>query len=142
VSRQTLAEYDQIYGQLNRLWEKACKYIIRGTKSSAGFSSYEVLEERPGEVRLRVFGALAYVRFKHDLENGFLEYGALKMSPQGEVKEYLEVASLKFDTLGNTEEHFDINGEMDFSNLHLKTLAKGMKEIVRLHFDLPKKAAQ
>jgi hypothetical protein len=138
MSRQKLAEYDAQYKKIRRGWEQARDQIISSTRA-AGFDSYQIVNESVGdELRIMVCGALAYIRFKHDLTHGFLEYGVLKMHADGEHEERIKIEVFQFDTLGNVAQHWSLKpgSGSEFSELHLRTLAEKTSDILWLFFDL------
>jgi hypothetical protein len=133
----TLSKYVEKYTKLWAWWEKARSAITMAAKTSAGVELYQVVPaDIIDEVRLRVCGALAYVRFRHDLENGRLEYGVLLTSADGRSVKYRRVKNVDFDERGNVGEHyhFDEVEEQSFKRLHLQTVTETVPTIVELYF--------
>ena len=139
MSRQKIAEYDARYMRLRGGWGEARNQIV-GAITSLGFNSDRIVDTTDDdEVRILVCGAHVYIRFKHDLEHGFIEYGVLKVSPDGKCQTRVEVETLQFDHLGNVSQHWNLKPGvgLEFRELHLKTLAEKTPEILRCYFDLP-----
>jgi len=132
-----LSTYVEQYKKLRTWWEKARSVIAEAAKTSAGVELYQLVPDDIGdEVRLRVCGALAYVRFKHDLKNGRLEYGVLLTSADGRPVKYERIKDLDFDELGNVGGHFHFGDEeeQNFKRLHRETLAEAVPIIVKMYF--------
>jgi hypothetical protein len=129
------------YARLRAGWEKARAEIVRSSNAlgpnSQGIAIIDPTAD--DELRFMFFGALAYVRFKHNFEDGFLEYGALRPNSEKTEIKYIMIKALKYDFLGSVEGHwnFDNVGVQSFSTLHLRTLAENAAAIVRAYFDLP-----
>jgi hypothetical protein len=88
------------------------------------------------EVRLRICGALVYVRFKHNLNEGRLEYGAIPMAADGRPIRYAKLDNVTFDSLGNVggQFHFDDDEDQAFRYLHLQVIARIVPEILANYF--------
>ena len=132
-----LSYYVEHYTKLRTWWEKAQRVIAEAARTSLGVEQYQLLpEDFNDEVRLRVCGALAYVRFTHDFKNGRLEYGALLVTADGRPVRRARIRGLGFDGMGSVggQFHFDDQDEQSFRRLHLQTMAEIVPTIVEMYF--------
>jgi hypothetical protein len=140
MSKRPIERHIRAYEELRLQWLRA-KAQMEEVFEKYGLAGGAVLGSTDEEVRLAICGALAYVRFWHDFQNGYLEYGALESCDDGEPEHRRHVAlkTLMFDKLGNVATHFSFGSAEDgaFAGIHLRTLAELMPKIVQIYYALP-----
>ncbi len=134
-----LSSYVDRYTKLRSWWEKARSVITESARTSEGIELYQLV---PGdicdEVRLRICGALAYIRFTHNFTVGRLEYGALLVSADSRPVKYERIKDIEFDEFGKVDGHLHFVSEDEqgrsFRHLHRKTLTEAVQKIVEVYF--------
>ncbi len=128
-----LETHSDTYQKLARQWQHA-KSCIVASIDYASLHEYRILHKGGGdnELRFSFFGAVVYVAFGHDLENGWLEYGAVQPLPAGE--RHVPVHRLDFSPEGDVTEGCNLSDYASYEPLHVRILAEHAQALVRAYF--------
>lgn len=129
---QRLKLQDKHYSDLLAQWKIAASKVYQN-RNSTGLTNYSVpTEAENDELLFKVFGLNCFMRFRHNFENGTIEYGVVKRH-DNDQKLWVPVVSVHFGQRGNLKPPFDFNPVTEYDRTHLEVLA--------LHFDEFLKAA-
>lgn len=130
---EALRQHEEAYHGLLKQWQHA-KSCIVASIDYAGVHDYRLLHKGGDEhdIRFNLFGAHCYVAFGHDLEKGWLEYGAV----QGPVNDerYIPVKTLEFGPEGDLAAGCNLSNYAEFEPLHVRVLAEHAPELIRAYF--------
>ena len=136
--RNILAGHDYQFARLRGHWETAKKGIRASEGHSRDFKceSYRLLQETEDgySISFELFGALCYVAFVHDLEQGYLEYGAIDPTYPNSTRR-IPVESFPFDIRGTLAEQWAIVDEHSVTEFHLHQIASLAQRLIRAFFD-------
>lgn len=136
---EKLKSHEQRFNELRKQWEHA-KSCVYASVEYAGLHSYRVTQSHASadELHFTLYGAVGYMAFRHDLEHGVIEYGALQSD--GQQHRHIPVKQFHFDDIGNLEGGCSLSHFADFEPCHLQILAELAPAIVAAYFGLERVA--
>ena len=138
-SKRPIQRHIHAYEELRLQWVRA-KAQMEEVFEKQGIAGARVVGSSEDEVGLAFCGAFGYVRFWHDFQNGYLEYGAFESCGDGaaEHRRHVALKTLVFDKLGNVAEDFSFGSAEDgaFLGIHLRTLAELMPRSVAIYYGM------
>jgi hypothetical protein len=130
-----LKNRDSNYSQLLNHWKKAVS-MLSETSVNMGLSSYAVLPNTEEDVLcFSIFGIKCFMRFRHNIEQGIIEYGVIKRDDRSGNEIRIPITRVTFDYLGNLGAPYRTHHMGEYNLVHLLILWKHSVEFVKAAYD-------
>ena len=134
-AERILKDKDIQYNKLLEQWQLV-REKVHSSSTSSKLSSYSILNDSvETEILFQVFGLKCFLRFKHDFEKGYLEYGVVVCDDNtGNTKRIL-VSTISFDRLGNLAAPYRTHAIREFGYVHFLVLSQIHEELLKASFN-------
>jgi hypothetical protein len=130
-----LKNRDDNYSKLLNHWKRAIS-MLSGNNANMGLSSYALLPNTEEDVFcFSIFGIKCFMRFRHNIEQGVIEYGVIKRDDRSGNEIWIPITRVSFDYLGNLSSPYMTHHMGEYNRVHLLILWKHSAEFVKAAYD-------
>ncbi len=131
-----LRSFDESYRELRALWLSAVQ-DLRKKSEAVEIPSYKILDgPDDDELCFTIFGMKCFMRFKHNLEKGIIEYGVIKSIDAGGTTIREPLMSVNYDGFGNLQPPYTDYRIEHFNRAHMSIIEQKSKQFLGAAFDL------
>ncbi len=126
---EKLKKDDERYNEFLKKWQEAIAKV-RAIQKNIGLASFTISNESVDELGFQIFGVNCFMRFKHNLEKGIIEYGVIRRDDRMGDNSWIPFTEIRFDALGNLMEPYKMHSIGEYGDVHLLLIAKHREDLL------------